>query len=83
MIGRDHAAGAGHVLHYNVWEARDMFAHVARVGAGEDVVGVAGQIADDDANGFALVERRRLRRRWFKVQRVQEFGPEKVPSESD
>ncbi len=33
-----------------------MFSHAARIGAREKIVGIAGQIADDDAYGFALIE---------------------------
>jgi hypothetical protein len=39
-------------------------------------VGVAGQVADDDANGFSLVKGR-LSRRLFKVQGVQKFKGQK------
>jgi hypothetical protein len=49
-----------------------MFAHVTRVGSGKKIMGVAGEIADDDADSFALIKIR-LRECWFKVQRVQKF----------
>jgi hypothetical protein len=50
-----------------------MFSHAARVGAREKIVGIAGQIADNDPYGFALIEIR-LRECLFKVQRVQKFN---------
>jgi hypothetical protein len=50
-----------------------MFSHAARVSAREQIVSIAGQIADDDANGFALIEVR-LGRRQFEIQRVQKFN---------
>ena len=53
-----------------------MFPHAARVSAREEIVGVAGQIADDDTDGFALIKVR-LREQRFKVQRVQVFKGEK------
>jgi hypothetical protein len=53
---------------------------MARVSAGEDVMGIAGQIADDDTDGFTLIEGRLLRRRWFKVQGAQEFKGQKKKS---
>ncbi len=81
VIGGDHAAGAGHVLHQDRRVAGNMFAHAARIGASEDIVGIAGQIADDDAHGFALVEIR-LRECPFKVQRVQRLNDENQDSEN-
>ena len=58
MIGGDHRAGARHVLHDESRIARNMLAHEARVSAGILIVIVAGLIADDDADGFALIEGR-------------------------
>jgi hypothetical protein len=49
-----------------------MLAHAARIGAREKIVGVAGQVADDDAHGLGLIKSR-LREYQFKVQRVQKF----------
>ncbi len=73
MIGGDHAARARHVLHQDRGIAGNMFSHAARVSARKKIVGVAGQVADDDAHGLALVEVR-LREYRFKVQRVQKFN---------
>ena len=51
-----------------------IFAEIARVGARPLVVRVAGLIADDDADGFALIIGRLLGRRPFKVQGVQKLN---------
>ena len=72
VIGGNHAAGTGHVLHEKVRITGNILAQVAGVGARPLIVRVAGLITDDDADGFALVVRR-LGRRPFKVQGVQEF----------
>ena len=71
-MGGTHAAGAGHVLHEKVWITGNILAQIARIGARPLVVRVAGLVADDDADGFALIEGR-LGRRPFKVQGVQKF----------
>ncbi len=52
----DQRAGAGHVLDDQWRVAGNMFAHVARHGAGVDIEAAAGAAADDDANGLAAVE---------------------------
>ena len=57
MVGGDHRSRAGHVLDDDFWISRDMFAHVSRVGAGPQIMGVAGEIADGDPDRFALKER--------------------------
>src|SRR4030095_10859169 len=75
VIGGDHAARARHVLHQNRRVTGNMFAHVTRVGSGKKIMGVAGQVADDDADRFALIKIR-LRECLFKVQGVQEFKDE-------
>jgi len=76
MIGGDHAAGTRHVLHQNCGIARNMLPHAARIGSGEKIVGIAGQIPDDDANSLSLVKVC-LREQRFKVQRVQMFKGKK------
>src|SRR3970282_1594237 len=72
MIGRDHRARAGHVLHHEFRITGNMFTEEARVGARPLIVIVAGLITDDDAYRLALVEIS-LREYPFKVQRVQKF----------
>ena len=47
------------------------------------IIRIARLAADDPRDGFALIERRRLRRRLFKVQRVQEFKGQKEQSDSN
>ena len=83
MIGRDHRTGARHVLNHEGGIAGNILAHEARVGARILIMIVARLVADDDADGFALIERRRLRRRRFKVQRVQKFKGQNKKSEND
>ena len=55
VIGGNHAAGTGHVLHEKVRITGNILAQVAGVGARPLIVRVAGLIADDNADGLALV----------------------------
>ena len=56
IVGGDDRAGAGHVLDDHRRIAWNMFAEVTRQRAGVEIVAAAGGEADDDADGFALVE---------------------------
>ena len=56
IIGRDHGAGAGHVLHEKARCAGDMFAHEAGEHARPSIVDAAGAEAGDDPGGLAFEE---------------------------
>ena len=62
VIGRSQRAGARHVLHDDRRIAGKVPAHVAGEQTSILVVEAAGGEADDDANGFVFVERRRIGR---------------------
>ena len=63
VIGRAQRTGAGHILNDDVWVSWNVLAHMAREDARILVVKTAGREADDDANRFVFVERRRIGRR--------------------
>jgi hypothetical protein len=73
MIGCNHAACAGHILHDKVGVAGDVLAEITSVETDPLIMIVPGLIADDESDCFALVEIR-LRKYLFKVQRVQKFN---------
>ena len=56
VIRRNHASGARHVFDDDRRVAWNMFAHVAADRAGIGIVAAAGGKADDQADGFAIVE---------------------------
>ena len=76
IVGRDHSSRSGHVLHDEGGISRDVLAHVLGEDSRPEIVGVAGKIADDDPDGFSLIERRlslQVRyRRQQKQQRARE-----------
>jgi hypothetical protein len=57
MVDRDHVAGAGHVLHDESGISRNMFAHMFDDQTPPEIIEIAWRRADDDGNGFTLVER--------------------------
>ena len=58
IIGRDYSSRSGHVLHDEGGISRAVLAHVLGEDSRPEIVGVAGKIADDDPDGFSLIERR-------------------------
>jgi hypothetical protein len=72
IVRRDHPSGSGHVLHDEVGISRNVLTHVLGEDACPKIVGVAGQIADDDSNGFSLIEGRLSRHGGDRRQQQQE-----------
>jgi hypothetical protein len=58
MVDRDHVASAGHVLHDESGVTGNMFAHVFDDQTPPEVIKISGRRADDDGDGFSLIERR-------------------------
>src|SRR5215510_3646695 len=56
IVRGDHRACAGHVLDDDFWISWKMFSQVSRVGAGPQIMGIAGEITDGDSDRFALKE---------------------------
>src|SRR6266496_5921433 len=56
MIGSDHPTCTRHVLHEDRRVAGDVLAHATRIRARKKIMRIAGQVADDDANRFPLIE---------------------------
>ena len=73
MIGCNHAACAGHILHDKVGVAGDVLAEITSVETDPLIMIVPGLIADDESNGLALIEIS-LGKRQFNVRRFQKFN---------
>ncbi len=56
MVRRDEADGAGHVFDQSGRITGNMFAEMARDGAGVNIEPTARFVGDDEANGFAAVK---------------------------
>src|SRR3954466_5367914 len=82
MIGSSQAARARHILHHDVWLARDMPAEMARHQPAIDVIAAAGSITDDQAHLPAAIKvRNRISARGLRRehQRCHHCGPVKHP----
>ena len=56
MVGSDQAARARHIFYDDTGVTRNVFAQMARNGAGVSIEAAAGGKANDDANVFTFVE---------------------------
>src|SRR6266508_5518611 len=73
MVGRNHRARAGHILHYDVRLPRNVLWHMLGVQARPQVIHITGEKPDYNLYGFALIE--------FVCSRIRRTGKKNKPGD--